>query len=209
MKRYHRPVTPAEVSPAISSLCSHIVLDTLPFFVDVRPKEDEDANECFHVVRRQVAAFGGEAVIGWSIWELPSVFVEAEFHSVWRSPEGKYIDFTRKNSATARILFLPDPHRSYEGRPLNNCRKALTDEPVVHEWFEALDAKYELMNRGGRAFEHGKVLLEGREAAEYNAIEEAIEELGLRVLAFHPYVGPYLPCVCGSGKKAKWCHGAK
>lgn len=209
MKRYHHPVTPAEVSSAISSLCSDIVPGVTPFFVEVRPKQNEDANECFHVVRRHAAALGGEAVIGWSIWELPSVFVEAEFHSVWHSPEGEHIDLTRKNDATAKILFLPDPHRSYEGRPINNFRKALSGEPVVREWFEALDAKYELMNRGGRAFEHGEIHLEGREAAEYNAIEEAIEELGLQVLELHPYVGPYLPCLCGSGKKAKWCHGAK
>ena len=152
MQRYVRPVTPAEVGSAISSLCAEIAPGVTPFLVDVCPNPDEVANECFHVVRRQVEAVGGERIIGWSIWELPSVFVEAEFHSVWRSSDGRYIDLTPKIAATARILFLPDPVRTYEGRPLNNVRRALTQEPVLLEWFDALEAKYELMNRSGRAF---------------------------------------------------------
>lgn len=64
------------------------------------------------------------------------------------------------------------------------------------------------MNRGDRAFEHGEIHLVGYEAAEYDTIEETIEELGIQVLQLHPYIGPYLPCLCGSRKKAKWCHGA-
>ena len=206
MQRYARPVTPAEISSAITFLCAEIAPGVTPIYVDVRPKHGEDANECFHVVRRQVATVGGGAIIGWSIWELPGLFVEAEFHSVWRSPDGEHIDLTPKNEPTARILFLPTPDRTYDGRPLNNVRRALTREPILSEWFDALDAKYELLNRGDRAFEHGEIHLEGRDAIEYNAIEQAIEELGVQVLGLHPHVGPYLPCLCGSGRKAKWCH---
>jgi hypothetical protein len=149
------------------------------------------------------------AVIGWSIWELPGVFIEAEFHSIWRSPDGAFIDITPRKSQTERVLFLIDPHRTYEGRPLNNIRHALTQEPVLLEWFNALDAKFELLNRGNRAFEHGEINFKGREAAEYSHIEDAIEDFGVQALSLYPSVGPYLPCLCGSGKKTKWCHGVK
>ncbi len=207
--RYIRPVTPAELGSSVRSLCVGINPSAEPFYVDVAPKAGEPPNECFHVVNRHIQEYGGNAVIGWSIWELPSVFVEAEFHAVWRSPQGDHLDISPKNTPTRRILFLPDPSKVYQGSPLDNQRRAISAAPELRAFFEALEAKYEIMNRGGRALEHGEITFVGREAAEYESIEQAISELGLRVFSLYPEVSPYSPCLCGSGKKAKWCHGVR
>ena len=65
------------------------------------------------------------------------------------------------------------------------------------------------MNRGERAREHGQIELVGSEAQEYHQIEHAIAYYGAQVFNLHPIAGPYSPCLCGSGKKVKWCHGAR
>jgi hypothetical protein len=203
MKKYLRAVTPAEVTPSTAALCAEIAPGVTPFYVDALPKAGEPVNECFHVVNRQVASAGGSAVIGWAIWELPTVFVEAEFHAVWVSPEGTYLDLAPKSTATQRIFFLPDVGKVYEGVPIDNVRRPVTGAPEVREFFLALEAKYELMNRGARAREHGQIKLVGAEAQEYHQIERDIATLGAQVIKLYPYLGPYSPCLCGSGKKAR------
>ena len=30
-------------------------------------------------------------MIGWSLWEFPTLFVGAEFHAVWRKPDGSLV----------------------------------------------------------------------------------------------------------------------
>lgn len=206
MTRYLRAVTPAEIGQTIGLLCRELSPTETPFYVDVLPNEGEPANECFHVVNRHVEKFGGSPVIGWAIWELPTVFVEAEFHAIWRSPVGDHIDVSPKSTATKRVLFLPDRSRTYRGYPLDNVRRAVSLASEVREFFKALEARYELLNRGERAREHGQIRLSGSEAIEFDRIEQAIARLGFLVNALYPAVGPYMPCPCGSGKKSKWCH---
>lgn len=206
MTRYLRAVTPAESNQTIVALCAELSPGETPFYVDVVPNTEEPVNECFHVVNRQIARFGGASVIGWAIWELPTVFIEAEFHAVWRSPDGNHVDVAPKSTPTRRVFFLPDRNRTYEGYPLDNVRRPIVSAPEVREFFKALEAKYELMNRGKRAYEHGEIRLFEADAVEYDQIEHAIAHLGLLVNARYPEVGPYMPCTCGSGKKSKWCH---
>ena len=206
MARYIRAVTPAEDSRYTASLCAEISPSERPFYVDARPNMGEPVNECFHVVNRHIEKFGGVAVFGWAIWELPTVCVEAEFHAVWKSPNGGHLDVAPKSTPTQRVFFLPDPGRAYEGYPLDNVRRPISSAPEVQSFFRALEAKYELMNRGCRAREHGEIRLRGAEAMEYRQIEDAIGMIGLQVHALYPTVGPYMPCPCGSGKKSKWCH---
>jgi hypothetical protein len=206
MAKYIRAVTPAGDSQHAASLCAELSPSEQPFYVDVRPIIGEPVNECFHVVNRHLEKFGGLAVIGWAIWELPTVFVEAEFHAIWKSPDGVYLDVAPKSTPTQRVLFLPDYSRTYDGYPLDNIRRPISSAPEVRNFFRALGAKYELMNRGGRAREHGEVCLRGSEVLEYHRIEGAIAQFGEQVQARYPSVGPYMPCPCGSGKKFKWCH---
>jgi hypothetical protein len=204
--KFHRPVTPAEMSGPLTGLCKSIVPDATPLYIDVRPLNGALPDECFPLVENQVATYGGDLVVGWTLWELPTLFVEAEFHAVWHPPAGELIDIAPKKSPTRRIFFLKDPFRRYEGCQINNVRRVISKAPVIVEYLAALDAKFELLNRGERAYHHGEIHLEGRDTAEFDAIQKKLALLQLQLDSLLPSFGPYSPCWCGSGKKVKWCH---
>jgi hypothetical protein len=206
MKHFDRPVTPAEVSIDLRALISQLAPDREAVYVEVAPLESAAVDDCFPLVDHTVESRGGQAVVGWSLWELPSLFLEAEFHCVWRNPEGKLLDIAPKKSATSRILFLPDGRRKYEGRQVNNVRRVLSADPVLLQYLETFDAEFSLMNRGDRVAQHGEVHLVDDEASEYHAIQSERAELYLHLLSLFPKVGLYHPCPCGSGRKVKWCH---
>jgi hypothetical protein len=203
-----RPTLARTITPAIRSLCRELVPDGELRFVTLRPLAGADPGDCFPVVLGQVEREGGVVCHGWRIWEMPSVFVEAEFHAVWRSPQGELLDVTPVPMNGDRILFVPDPTRVYEGRQMDNVRRALTDNAAIHDFFRACGDSFELMNRGARAEQHGKIALRGPDREEWLAIEERKAEALSEVLSDLPKPGRNDPCHCGSGKKFKKCHGA-
>ena len=208
MNTYRHPVTPAELSRPLKALCQKIVPNQpVPIYVDVHPLQGAPSKECFPIVEQYIQANGGSSAIGWSLWELPELFIEAEFHAVWKSPEGALVDISPKTEPTKRILFLPDPSRVYEGRQVNNFRMALRQDPVVIGFLRKCDEEYEFLNRGERAEQH-RLSLESADIIEYQRIQITKEEFWLQMLSLLPAAGPYSPCLCGSGRKIKWCHGA-
>jgi hypothetical protein len=58
--------------------------------------------------------------------------IEGEFHAVWVSPDGGFLDVTPKADGERQILFIPDPDRVYQRRHVENVRLALIDGPAVH-----------------------------------------------------------------------------
>jgi len=68
---------------------------------------DKSLDDCFPIVAEQVAAEGGQQVFGWALWELPGVFIEAEFHSVWQSPAGELVDIVPR--VRPFVSVLPSP----------------------------------------------------------------------------------------------------
>jgi len=209
MKTYFSPVTPAVLSAPLLALCREIVpRSNPPDYVNVRLVQGVPTNECFPIVKDRIRTEGGTAVIGWSLWEMPTLFIEAEFHAVWRSPDGSLLDIAPKANPTRRILFLHDPTRTYQGRSVDNIRRPLCFDPAVIGFLDACNEEFELMNRGARAEQHGRISLRGEEAAEYERIQKTKAQFSAQMLPLYPKVGPYGPCWCGSGKKVKWCHGA-
>ncbi|HVS86382.1 MAG TPA: hypothetical protein VHD91_12200 [Gaiellaceae bacterium] len=103
-----------------------------------------------------VAAHGGTLEYGWLLWEtIPNVLLEAEFHSVWVTPKGIRRDVTPKELGFTRVVYLPDPALTYDGRQIDNKRVPLVDDPLVEE-FMALERRlYGEMNRGERADQYG------------------------------------------------------
>ena len=205
--RFMRPVTPADLSDGLKTLIMQIAPGQLPVYIDAAPLPGEAANECFGLVNRCVREHGGEAVIGWSLWEFPTMFVEAEFHAVWRKSDGMLVDVSPRPSPTARALFLPDPTRQYEGRSVDNVRVPIRQDPTLLEYLATFAAKFEIMNRGARADQRGEIHLIGDEAVEFKAIMTRQARLGAQLAGSFPAIGPYHPCPCGSGKKVKWCCG--
>lgn len=208
MSTYLHPVTPAVLSQPLIALCQEIAPGSAsPVYVDVLPLEGAPSKECFPIVENHIRTHSGTSVIGWSLWEMPSLFVEAEFHAVWRLPDGSLLDIAPKPEPTQRILFLPDPAREYQGCQINNVRRALRQDPVVVGFLKSCDEEFEFLNRGVRAEQHGEIALQGEAAAEYQQIQMRKAQFQFQMLPLYPRVGPYSPCWCGSGKKAKWCHG--
>lgn len=206
MRRYHGPVTPAEIGSELANLCTMLVAGTQPIYVSVRPESDTPTNECFPLVDVAVSRFGGTRLLGWSLWEFPGIFVEAEFHAVWESPNGELIDIAPKNRPVEKILFLPNKELTYTGRQVNNVRRPLSAEQCIVEYLATFDAEFELLNRGARAEQHGEIELTGSEAVAYTSLQQSRAFLAPEVLQLAAYIGPYTPCPCNSGKKVKWCH---
>ncbi len=175
-------------------------------YVDVQPLKDSPPDECFVLVEDRIQKHGGRAVLGWSIWEWPALFVEAEFHCVWEKPDTSLLDISPKKTPTARILFIPDAIRKYEGFQVNNVRKPLSKNEAVVQFLSASDAEYEFMNRGERRAQHGEIKVAGPDAQEYIGIQRAKAAAFLQMVKLKPNIGAYDPCPCGSGKKVKWCH---
>lgn len=186
------------------TLCQSVVgKDCTPIYLEIDPVEHAKSGNCFPAVEHQVQAYGGSACYGWRIWELSRVFVEAEFHAIWRDPEDRLREITPDPDGLTQILFLPDPVRVYEGKQVNNIRQAIFDDPSVHEFFQACDDWFNLMNRGDRAMQHLIVL----EESEVAAIEMRKAMAMSKIIQRIPQPGRNDPCPCGSGKKFKKCCG--
>lgn len=131
--------TPGYLSPEILLLSNEIAPDALPEIVAHHPAPGAVVRECFPNVIERVRTHGGELVYGWAIWEWPEVFIEAEHHGVWRSPEGMLIDITPHEYPTDGVLFLPDPSATYDFDNFtrrDNVRRAVTTLPAVAEFLD-------------------------------------------------------------------------
>lgn len=193
--------TPRTISEPILRLCEELVPSNTPTYVPITPDPRANATECFLNVDAKVKREGGETVHGWAIWEWPGVMVEAEFHAVWRCPTGELVDITPTQLGVRRILFLIDTVRRYEGRQVNNVRRALVNDPIVHEFIAVANAQFRVLNRGERADQHAVALAPD----EILPLVQRAQELQARLDSRTP--GRNDPCVCGSGKKFKRCCG--
>ena len=131
--------TPSAITPQILALSERLGKGLVPEFVQVDTHSNAIENDCFIDVAKKCESNGGESVIGWQIWELPGILIEAEFHAVWRSPSGKLQDVSHKRNRETSILFVADPSRTYAGIRLDNVRVAICSEPLVHEFIRACE----------------------------------------------------------------------
>ena len=194
-------------SRAVTDLCRQLVPDGRPLAVSLRPVHEAEPNNCFEVVARQVRTAGGKASYGWKLAELPYVLIEAQFHAVWRRPDGQLLDITPGPSHGGYIVFVPDARRVYAGRQVKFVQRALTDHPAVEEYMRACDGEFEFMNRGTRAGQHGQFEFTGPEGAELAEITARKAEALRTLRQTTPVPSRNDPCPCGSGKKYKRCHG--
>ncbi|MBU0958512.1 MAG: hypothetical protein KKB31_01075 [Nanoarchaeota archaeon] len=122
-----KPTTPTSINEDVLEFCKEINPESEPCFVKVSPWEGSEYQDCFPNVERYIKSFGGELQQGWTIWEIPNKFIEAEFHAVWIDGKGNFVDITQKPDREKQILFLPDSKREIKKEPINNIRKVLQD----------------------------------------------------------------------------------
>jgi hypothetical protein len=189
------PTTPTRISDGIRAFCGDIGPTQEPVYVPVRPVPQARINSCFLAVRDHITQNGGHIQHGWIIWELPKIFLEAEFHAVWVSPASETVDITPKIDNEDSILFLPDSKRVYEGRLVKNRRKPLVFNDFTLKW---------LWHEHNRHLIRQKHFRNGEVAAAV-AAEELAQWMESQGEAGPPKFGRNAPCLCASGKKFKKC----
>lgn len=188
-----RETTPIRVTDKIMELCSGIVSDVIPEYVPVAAQEWCLPNECFPNVERMVQEQGGQQINGWAIWQWANILVEAEAHSVWRSPEGELMDITPYVNGENEILFLRDDNMVYKGNTIASIRLALTSSKLVAEYIWLMNERDRIMSETpGRMCSIPKPLL------------DRIEEIKA---ILHEDVRGNEFCPCQSGLKYKKCCG--
>jgi hypothetical protein len=188
---------PISLPSYVREFCTEIN-STPPQILNYTRDDGSLPSECFENVSNKVAEAGGQAVFGWQIWEWPGVLVEAEFHSVWQSPDGELLDITPKIENEQQIVFVADPRKTYTGERVDNLRKALADNRLVHDFIRLCEASFDWFGQTASGTE-----LQGREARVYMQFEEL--KL-LLITALKSGTSRNALCVCGSGEKYKRCH---
>ena len=193
--------TPATIGKHLQRLATRILRGGTFVYVPVIAEPSAQINECFLNVEAQIRKHGGRTIFGWQIWEWPNVLVEAEFHAVWQNPEGELIDITPKEGRESRILFLPDSSRVYTGRPIDNIRVPLRDEPLIRHFIVASEEYVRIMSSGERADQYGYVSVPVEEIEPVIRKKIFLQEMLSRGMKSHDL------CLCGSGSKYKRCCG--
>jgi len=191
--------TPKALTEDVHELCKTVSPTTLPSYVSVVPESYAVENECYGNVAEKIRRDGGSLRYGWQIWERKRLFIEAEFHAVWVSPEGTMLDITPKDIPTTRILFLPDPTRRFEGKRIDNIRRTLVDDPLLVEYLRLFTEHQQAVSKLGGQGYFGPVTIKGADYERFKRVQ------ALEVQLARKYTKRNDLCGCGSGKKIKHC----
>lgn len=128
--------TPPEMTPALLDFAKTLDGDP-PQYVPVVNDPHGLYGWCSDGVGEKIKADGGEAMFGWTIWEWPGALLTAEFHCVWKSPDGELLDITPKPKGERRIVFVADPSVpqdfDFDHRPRNR-RVRIYEDADRTEW---------------------------------------------------------------------------
>lgn len=179
---------PKILKPYVVSFIRDVVNDSEvnPIYVGCDPVKHAPQNECFQVVQNYIEQNGGTAVIGWAIWERPKVFIEAEFHTIWRAPDGRYLDISPRQRPVPRILFIQDNRRKYEYVQVDNVRKSLTKDKDVERFLFLRREYFKLVNEGDLKHQFGLIPATPKIRANIYEAMDLEQKLNKRY-------GPWLP----------------
>ena len=122
------PAIDPPFSKGILKLARQIDATRAPSFVAVEAGEECVPDRSFDNVAAMVRRRGGSMLTGWSLRELPTVYVEGAFHAVWRGPDGSLVDVTPRADGRTRILFVPDSKTRWEGEDIEPRRILLHEQ---------------------------------------------------------------------------------
>ncbi len=197
--------TPTSINDDILEFCKRIDPMSDPIFVEVIPSKDSICNECYGNVETYVKKNGGRSKDGWIIWEIPKIYLEAEFHRVWVNNEGEYIDITQKTDGEKRILFLKDSKRKFTGKLIDNIRKPLVDNAETRTMVLFNEKKFEIKNKYYNGTPKIKIPMFEIKNLEIFREKVFLSEIQKDKLDGKIKIGRNEPCPCGSGKKYKKC----
>jgi hypothetical protein len=212
--------TPKRISDPILRLCKKVDPASSPVYIPCQPWSEARPNHCFLNIPPYIALHGGKAVHGWTIWEWPGVWAEAEFHAVvWDGQ--RMVDIT-PHDGEEEILFLPDMQgKVFTGQNEPNQMEPLTDNPLILEFLRESEEMNRIRSQifnERRQPRPAEIIFFQRVAALQMRVyeQEGIDvtavlagALGVPVgrgsSGATMRVGRNAPCPCGSGKKFKHC----
>ncbi|HEY4177963.1 MAG TPA: hypothetical protein VGM90_14045 [Kofleriaceae bacterium] len=127
--------TPTRVTDALVEFCASISETEEPGFVEVHPSIDSELNQCFVNAADVARRSGGSVQHGWMVHEWPDVLFEAQFHAVWRQPDGTLVDVSPNDER--RIFFLPDQMRVYVGERTPSIQRARSNAAEVLRFIQS------------------------------------------------------------------------
>lgn len=133
--------------PHVQAFSHRVMPGRKPVYVPFQEIPYAQPLNCFFNVRTAQKALGGEAVLGWAIWEWPRVLIEAEFHAVLRLPDGRMIDLTPRNHSLRKISFLADPNARDEGQRVDNIREPLQRDPAIDRLIALHERHFDVTNQ--------------------------------------------------------------
>lgn len=177
---------PGTDEATVRAFASEVVPGAVPLTVFCVPMPGAYECDCFATVEQQIARAGGSQVLGWAIW-CASPLIEAEFHAVWQSPSGVWFDLTPRPFEVEWITFVSDLSARYDGSQVDNVRKSLVDDPLADEYIALMRRRFEILNEGDLAGQHGAITLSGERLAEHDFIAKRVSELsGLMSVRYEP-----------------------
>lgn len=198
----------------VEQFCARVRHGVSPQLMIVRPEPGWRPNDCFFCVRQKVLREGGRIQLGWSIWEWPSVYIEAERHAVYAPADGSpWRDISPPSAPEIGArLFLPDDaaaeyNFANEGMPVDNIREALAEDERIQDFFRLAEQQNSLLN----SYSGLRETVPGS-AVELRYIEDQLDQvehekrsiIWALAMTFTP---KNAPCFCGSELKFKQCHG--
>ena len=133
--------------------------------------------------------------------EWPKVLIEAEFHSVWESPEGKLIGVSHYEGDETGCVFVLDDGRPYREGRVDNVRLALSDDALVLEFIDGQRRAFEVVEAYTES--DGFTRMPVDVARSLQVLQLRMEEV--RTQLRMRSTGRNEPCWCGSGRKQKKC----
>jgi SEC-C motif len=199
----------APLNPRTKEFCARIRSGARPQLMVIHPEPGSEPNNCLFSVRDRVRRDGGSIQLGWSIWEWPGVYLEAERHAVFAPADGcPWLDISPAPvpEITARLFLPDDAAAEYDfannGVREDNIRKALAADDRIGDLFRLAEQKSALLNSLPG---FGEITLEGENKIQVQRLER--EQLSLMFALAMEYTPRNARCFCGSGKKFKKCHG--
>lgn len=104
-----RLTTPSSIDSYVRRFCENISPGEEPVFLSPNPQPWSRDRFCNRNIERMISLHAGEGVLGFRIWYVEALYIEAERHAVWKTPEGTLVDISFYPDGEDRILFLPVP----------------------------------------------------------------------------------------------------
>jgi len=174
-----------------------------PIYVDITPDKDAVHGNCFLNVLKKVESTKGEMVLGWQFAEY-SFMIEAEFHAVWKTPEGDLVDITPGVDPSAKkILFVTDKQKKFNGSRTNNFRFNTTGNPLIDDMIEIDHAKFRLEDKAHEVDAFGRVIFTDEQNIKWLELD-FISRVIDNMCRYNSTVNS--PCFCNSGREYNACH---